>query len=210
MKNLLKTALWAAFSSFTLLTTWACADDLSNDNNYISIDPVESYMWSYLRFECEDGTNLLESFSDLMPSEEYEGFDQDSIPWLNIECTRGSDQAKMTLSSTLWYQVREESLLRPLLGDGPILMVAWLDMDALYGSGDTRQKEETYTLTFSSDRLFDQGEAEVKWSVKFHHDDHLYDFWRCEVNGKMSEFKYIGGQSPADAVFTRVVCSKNE
>lgn len=210
MKKLLKTALWAAISSFMLLTTWACSDDLSSDNNYISIDPAESYMWSYLRFESENGTNLLDYFSDLMPSEEYGGFDQDSIPWLNIECTRGSDQAKMTLSSTLWYHVREESILRPLLGDGPILMVAWLDMDALYGPSDTRQKEDTYTLRIVSNRLFSQGEAEVKWSVKFQHNNRLYDFWRCEVDGQESEFKYIGGNGPADAVFTRVVCSQNE
>ena len=210
MKHLIRNIITAmAAAAFLLLTS--CSDDGRDD--ILSIDTMENGfhepgLWTFIRLEDVNGRNIMQPTADIMKEHWYTPFEQDSISWIGIECIRESDKAKMTLSTTAWYCPNIESD-KEIMGEDPVLVLSWLDMDTLLGLNFIGQHEDAYTIRITSDSFFQKGYGEVKWYVKFRHDDRLYDFWQCDVDGKKTDFRYLGETGPTDAVFTRVTCSQN-
>lgn len=198
--------LWTAMMG-VLLTLPSCSDGM-NDYYYQGPDPVERRMWTYIRIETEQGFNPMLLFNDIMQCWEWDTFNPDTVAWIDIKCVRASDQAEMTLSSTSWYSPQKEED-KNFFGEGPLLVLSWLDMDALYGTNSTTPHEDAYTLRISSNRIFDHGPIEIKWSVRFSHNNRLYDFWKCEIEGVETDFQHLRENDPKDGVFTHLKRSSN-
>lgn len=158
--------LWLIMAVLSL--TSCMVDDPGMDPNDMESDwPVNKNVFGVcIRFETEAGLNPLKVFSDIIQPREYDFFVPDSLRWLDLECLRGSDGARMTFGTTAWFTPQSADSQAAIGGEGPVLLVSWTDMDLITGQNTRPQYDETYTLNIRSTRLFGNDEVrQIKWYV---------------------------------------------
>lgn len=139
-----------------------------------------------IRFESEAGTNILTCFSDIPVGEGFVHWEIDSVRYLSVECVRGSDGALMTWSDTGLFFFDSERLIS-CCGEGPLLMLKWMDMDLRSGKNKPSSYDETYTINIVSSRLTNSIPHTIKWTV--HVEGDRYAPTMCELDGEKVDFK---------------------
>lgn len=161
-----KISLYSVLLSVMLWLT-GCSDlDSMDIEPPFSIDPAVPFIPTMIRFENADGDNLMSSVEDIRQDVPYYQFKFEDLPWLDVRCIRGSDGAQMTYSEVAWHRPSDPDEIR-VYGQGPVLMLSWLDVDKLAGQNVTIPTRDKYTLHIRNTRIWPEEEHTIEWGIEF-------------------------------------------
>lgn len=160
-------------------TSCAVDDDMGAPNP--SIDPALPVIYTMIRFEDADGGNLMSSVDDIRHDALYYPFKFEDTPWLDVRCIRGSDGAQMTYSEVSWHRPSDPDEVL-VYGEGPVLILSWLDVDKLAGQNVTFPNRDSYTLHIRNTYVWPDEEHTIKWSVEYP-TQYTFNVVACAIDG---------------------------
>lgn len=167
--------------SAMLMLTSCMNEDFFADSNQPTIDEAQPIIHTMIRFEDADGGNLMSSVADIRHDEMYYTFKLEDLPWLDVRCIRGSDGAQMTFSGVAWHNPSHQDEIS-VCGQGPILMLSWLDVDKLAGQNVTFPALDSYTLHIRNTLVWPDDEHTVAWGIEFP-TRYTFDVVSCAIDG---------------------------
>ena len=152
---------------YVLLSLTSCMDqDFMDMDPSPSIDPAVPFIYTVIRFENTDGDNLMSSVEEIRHDVLYYQFKFEDLPWLDVRCIRGSDGAQMTYSEVAWHHPSDQDEIR-VYGQGPTLILSWLDVDKLAGQNVTFPARDTYTLHIRNTCIWPDEEHTIEWGIEY-------------------------------------------
>lgn len=168
----------------TLLLTGCMAEDGLDDSVAPlrpSIEGAQPVIHTMIRFEDTDGGNLMSAVEDIRRDRNYYLFEFEEYPWLDVRCIRGSDGAEMTYSSVGWHYPSDPDELL-VYGQGPVLILCWLDVDKLAGQNVRFPAHDSYTLRIRNTLVWPDAERTVTWGIDFP-TRYTFDVVSCAIDG---------------------------
>lgn len=149
-----------------------------------TIDEVEPYIPTMIRFETAEGENLLSNLVEIPQDASFYPIDLKDYSWLDIRCVRESDGSQMTFSSTYFNIPQGEDAIG-LFGTGPVLGLSWIDFDLLAAQNVSLPCQQHYTLHIRSTRFWVGEEHTITWGIEFLNRK-SYTVFSCAIDGKES------------------------
>ena len=157
-----------------------CSDE-NNGGERIAICPFNQYV----RFEDDEGSNLIEKMKLVEPPASGLRYADNDI--IKVNCYRESDHKQQEFVNSDWLWLPTDNyLFDKSYGDtlGVVMRLIWFDDDLWDTDFEIEPREEVYVVELISPKIFkDEKPHTVKWFTHIY-GRARYEAYRCEIDGR--------------------------